>query len=62
MANYDWVTLRQSKIISLAKVQQGVEDCQTLFEAKDDHGHVVKARKVIIATGIQDNLPNIQGK
>jgi thioredoxin reductase len=45
---------KNGKIISLEKVDGG-------FEAVDDGGNKVKARKVVLATGIRDILPPISG-
>lgn len=46
---------RNGKIVSLEKVAGG-------FEAIDAEGRMIKARKVVLATGIKDVLPNIPGK
>jgi hypothetical protein len=45
---------KNGKIISLEKVDEG-------FEAVDEDGNRVKARKVVLATGIKDILPPIPG-
>jgi hypothetical protein len=45
---------KNGKIVSLEKVDGG-------FEAIDDDGMKIKARKVILATGIKDVLPPIPG-
>ena len=45
---------RKGKIVSLEKVDGG-------FEAVDEDGNKVKARKVVLATGIKDILPLIPG-
>jgi hypothetical protein len=45
---------KNGKIVSLEKVDGG-------FEAIDDDGMKIKARKVVLATGIKDILPPIPG-
>ena len=45
---------KNGKIISLQKVDGG-------FQAIDEDGKKVKARKVVLATGIKDILPPISG-
>jgi len=45
---------KNGKIVSLEKVDGG-------FEAVDEDGNKVKARKVVLATGIKDVLPPIPG-
>jgi thioredoxin reductase len=45
---------KNGKIFSLEKVDGG-------FEAVDEDGNKVKARKVVLATGIKDILPSIPG-
>jgi thioredoxin reductase len=45
---------KNGKIVSLEKVEGG-------FEAIDEEGNKVKARKVVLATGIKDVLPPIPG-
>ncbi|KIR98032.1 thioredoxin reductase GliT [Cryptococcus deuterogattii 2001/935-1] len=47
-------TFRNGQIVSLVKT--GEE-----FEAKDAEGNTLKARKVILATGLKDHLPDILG-
>jgi hypothetical protein len=45
---------KNGKIVSLEKVDGG-------FQAIDEDGNKVKARKVVLATGIKDILPPIPG-
>jgi thioredoxin reductase len=45
---------RNGKIVSLERTEGG-------FEAVDEKGDKVVARKVVLATGIKDVLPNIPG-
>jgi thioredoxin reductase len=45
---------RNGKIVSLEKVPEG-------FEAVDEDGRKIQARKVVLATGIKDVLPDIPG-
>ncbi|AAW46125.1 conserved hypothetical protein [Cryptococcus deneoformans JEC21] len=47
-------TFRKGQIISLVKDGE-------YFEAKDAEGNTLKARKVILATGLKDHLPDIAG-
>lgn len=47
-------TFRNGQIVSLVKVGED-------FEAKDAEGNTLKARKVILATGLKDHLPDIAG-
>ncbi|OXG89912.1 thioredoxin reductase GliT [Cryptococcus neoformans A2-102-5] len=47
-------TFRNGQIVSLVKVGED-------FEAKDAEGNTLKARKVILATGVKDHLPDIAG-
>lgn len=46
---------RNGKIVSLEKVDG-------TFEAVDSEGRRIQARKVVLATGIKDVLPDIPGK
>ena len=46
---------KNGKIVSLQKTDKG-------FEAVDEEGNTVKARKVVLATGIKDVLPPIPGR
>ena len=46
---------KNGKIVSLLKTDNG-------FEAVDEEGNTVKARKVVLATGIKDVLPPIPGR
>ncbi|ODN77530.1 hypothetical protein L202_04703 [Cryptococcus amylolentus CBS 6039] len=50
----DTTTFKQGKITTLNKVGE-------VFEAKDENGNEVVARKVILATGLKDKLPDIPG-
>jgi len=68
MEVYDWVKFRDDKVVELSKLGQEKDEAgggilgNTLFECVDNGGNKVRARKVIIATGIKDNLPGIPGK
>lgn len=54
--NYgEWVSFRDEKVVEVKKHEGG-------FEVKSGKGPVVWARKVVIATGIKDNLPDIKGE
>lgn len=65
---YDWVKFRDDKVVELSQVRQKMDGLgvgiatKGSFESVDDEGNKVRARKVIIATGIKDNLPGIPGK
>ncbi|KAK8865846.1 hypothetical protein IAR55_000994 [Kwoniella newhampshirensis] len=48
---------RKGKIVSLLKVEGG----EGGFEAIDEEGREIKAKKVILATGVKDRLPDIPG-
>jgi hypothetical protein len=50
---------RDGKIVSLKKAER--DDEQSSFEAIDDEGRKIVARKVVLATGIKDVLPAISG-
>ena len=56
---YEWTTVRDGRVVRLEKVGEGEG---VGFESEDELGRVVKSRKVILATGIKDNLPPIPGK
>ena len=52
---YPWTTFRDTKVTSLVPDGKG-------FKAQDAQGQEVLARKVILATGIKDNLAPIPGE
>jgi thioredoxin reductase len=52
---YPWTTFRQGRIVSLVKDGE-------MFAAEDEHGNTIQARKVVLATGIKDVLPDIPGE
>jgi thioredoxin reductase len=49
------VKLIHKKIISARKNSAGI------FEAKDEEGTVYHSKKLLVATGVRDNLPSIEG-
>ena len=49
------VKLVHKKIVSARKNSDGI------FEAKDTEGTVYHAKKLLVATGVRDNLPSIEG-
>ncbi|MBL7931401.1 MAG: NAD(P)/FAD-dependent oxidoreductase, partial [Bacteroidia bacterium] len=51
---YETVTFLESTVIDGAKVGKG-------FEIKTEKGEVFKATKLIFATGIRDQMPDIEG-
>jgi thioredoxin reductase len=53
----EWVKFKDVKVVNVKKNQQGKR-----FELEDVEGDKMSARKVIIASGIQDNLPAIPGQ
>lgn len=52
--SYGWIEFRDEKVTTVRRTGKG-------FEVESPSGKV-SARKVVIATGIQDNLPAIPGK
>ena len=52
---YEWTKVRNGQVVDIKKLEKGT------FEVMDGKGENVQARKVILATGIQDNLPDIPG-
>ncbi|PWN18704.1 FAD/NAD(P)-binding domain-containing protein [Microstroma glucosiphilum] len=54
-ASYPWVTIRRGQIDKIHKSESGI------FEASAADGASLRARKVVLATGIQDNLPDVPG-
>lgn len=51
---------RQGKIVRLEN-DKAAPESESQFEAVDDQGRVISARKVVLATGIKDVLPPIPG-
>lgn len=49
------VRLIQQKVVSARKNAVG------LFDVKDENGHQYQSKKLLIATGLQDNVPDIPG-
>jgi thioredoxin reductase len=49
------VKILKRKVTSARKNEQG------LFDVKDDHGGIYKAKKLLIATGLFDNIPEVPG-
>lgn len=60
----DACDVRLARVVSARRVLGGSSDdpSETMFEITDQHGHVVRARKVVLATGVRDVLPDIPGK
>ncbi|CAJ2504441.1 Uu.00g118350.m01.CDS01 [Anthostomella pinea] len=52
---YDTIQIRQVEVKGLRKTDEG------LFEATDATGEVWRGRKVVLATGVEDQYPDIQG-
>ncbi|ORX34284.1 hypothetical protein BD324DRAFT_637379 [Kockovaella imperatae] len=63
--DYDWVNFRDDTIVSLErndKSGSGFEGLDlTTFKAVDKTGREVLARKVVLATGLKDKMPDIPG-
>lgn len=57
----EWVDFRWGKIVDSKKVEAEGKGDEGMFVAKDEEGREVRARKVVIATGIKDHLPDIPG-
>lgn len=61
----EWTTFRDAKVIELRKVDgkgEGGGVGEGWFDSIDEQGGKVRARKVVLATGITDNLPAIPGR
>jgi thioredoxin reductase len=54
LARYDTVEYRRAQVIDVERIEGG-------FEATLENGSVVRARKLLIATGVVDELPAIDG-
>ncbi|WOO84817.1 Thioredoxin reductase sirT [Vanrija pseudolonga] len=54
LARYTNIEVRKGKIVNLVRDDKG-------FTATDADGRVTTARKVVLATGVKDNLPPIPG-
>ncbi len=52
----EWTRFKEARVTGLKKLDNG-----EVFESVDDTGEVIRARKVVLATGITDNLPPIPG-
>lgn len=59
LAKYANVEVRRGKIVALVREKNEHGDG---FKATDDAGRVLAARKVVLATGVKDNLPDIPGE
>lgn len=60
ISKYDTVEFRNSTVTAIEQKDKDVEG-ESYFEATDDAGEVYTARKVVIATGLQDILPLTPG-
>ncbi|WVF70879.1 hypothetical protein IAT40_005673 [Kwoniella sp. CBS 6097] len=47
---------RKGKIVDVKRIEE-----ENRFEAKDEEGRSISARKVVLATGLKDTLPDIPG-
>jgi thioredoxin reductase len=54
LRNYDTVTFQTSTIIKVTKTEHG-------FEAVDTNGSTWQGKKLILATGVEDIYPDIEG-
>lgn len=63
LGKYHNVERHHGQIVSLERLAGGsVSDpTPTRFRATDDEGKVIECRKVVLATGLQDVLPDIPG-
>lgn len=60
LRRYDSVEFKKARITEIRKKKE--EDGAGLFEAVDSAGHVYLGRKVVLATGVRDILPeDIEG-
>lgn len=55
LRRYDTVDFRKARIAEIEKLDSG------LFQATDGAGNVYVGRKVVLATGVRDVLPDIDG-
>lgn len=55
LSRYDGVIFRESRIDSIVKREDGT------FEATDERGDKTVGRKVVLATGVRDVMPGIDG-
>ena len=55
--DYSWLEFRDDKIVSLQKVKEDGS-----FTASDKSGREIRAKKVVLATGLADKLPDIAGE
>ena len=55
LKRYNTIQFQDAKITNVAKTAKGV------FEAKDDKGQTWLGRKLVLATGVQDLYPDIDG-
>lgn len=56
LRRYDTVEFRKARIVGIQKM-----DDSGLFRATDGPGNVYEGRKVVLATGVRDVLPDIDG-
>ena len=56
LQQYDTVCLKTVEVVSLAK-----DEALRVFEAKDARGQVNRGKKLILASGVEDILPDITG-
>lgn len=56
---YSTVCFVHRKVISIMKLADGEAECH--FQATDEMGVAYKARKVVLATGVQDIFPSLPG-
>lgn len=55
LSRYDGIVFRESRIDSIVKREDGT------FEVTDEHGDKTVGRKVVLATGVRDVMPGIDG-
>ena len=59
---YPWVTFRDVQVTGVTPDPSVQEDQgKKLFKVVDETGHEVQVRRVVLATGLKDNLPPIPG-
>ena len=59
LSHYDTVTFQDAVITDVTKLER--EDGSTLFRAVDKENREYWGRKLVIATGIRDIMPDIEG-
>ncbi|ORY14662.1 hypothetical protein BCR34DRAFT_585632 [Clohesyomyces aquaticus] len=54
LSRYDFVKIEETRIVSVKKIDGG-------FEAEDEEGKTWQGKKLVLATGVEDIYPDIEG-